>query len=31
VKDAKHFFEDREDELVKIIAAFLDKTLKEKR
>jgi pimeloyl-ACP methyl ester carboxylesterase len=28
VPDAKHFFEDREDELVKIIAGFLDRTLK---
>jgi pimeloyl-ACP methyl ester carboxylesterase len=28
VKDAKHFFEDREDELVKIIAGFLGRTLK---
>jgi len=27
VPDAKHFFEDREDELVKIVVAFLDKTL----
>jgi len=26
VKDAKHFFEGREDELVRIVAAFLDKT-----
>lgn len=30
VKDAKHFFEDREDELVKIVAGFLDKTLNAK-
>ena len=27
VKDAKHFFEGREDELVKIVAGFLDKNL----
>jgi pimeloyl-ACP methyl ester carboxylesterase len=27
VPDAKHFFEDREDELVKIVADFLDKTI----
>jgi acetyl esterase/lipase len=31
VPDAKHFFEDREDELVKIVAAFLDKTFNVKR
>jgi pimeloyl-ACP methyl ester carboxylesterase len=30
VPNAKHFFEDREDELVKLIAAFLDRTLKAK-
>ncbi len=28
VKDATHFFENREEELVKIISGFLDKTLK---
>jgi len=28
VPGAKHFFEDREDELVKIVADFLDRTLK---
>ena len=27
VTDAKHFFEDREDELVKIVAGFLDRTI----
>jgi alpha-beta hydrolase superfamily lysophospholipase len=31
VPGAKHFFERREDELVKIVASFLDATLKEKR
>jgi pimeloyl-ACP methyl ester carboxylesterase len=30
VPNAKHFFEDREDELVKLIAAFLDRTLSAK-
>jgi len=30
VPDAKHFFEDREDELVKIVAAFLDQTFSAK-
>ena len=30
VPGAKHFFEGREDELVKIVASFLDATLKEK-
>ena len=28
VPDAKHFFEGREDELVRIIVAFLDRTFK---
>jgi alpha-beta hydrolase superfamily lysophospholipase len=31
VPEAKHFFEDREDELVKIVAGFLDRTLAVKR
>jgi alpha/beta superfamily hydrolase len=30
VPGARHFFERREDELVKIVASFLDATLKEK-
>jgi alpha/beta superfamily hydrolase len=31
VPEAHHFFEDREDELVRIVTAFLDKTFKVKR
>jgi pimeloyl-ACP methyl ester carboxylesterase len=31
VPEAHHFFEDREDELVRIVTAFLDKTFKAKR
>jgi alpha/beta superfamily hydrolase len=31
VPGAKHFFEDREDELVRVVAAFLDRVFGAKR
>ena len=30
VREARHFFEDREDELVRVITEFLDRTFKAK-